>query len=320
MDRSDCRTTSGGPEGTCPAGGLQDGTGRIVWRRSPVPPALAALVAAVFIAVPARSASANAARSLTPAPAISPVPVLVPGAVAPDERLRAIVALIDQTRARSAAPGLRDEERDALADLSWAQVDEALEDPLLRERAQRDPVFLRAQARLLMDDGEDEEALGVLERLRTIAPEDPETHRLLALGFMGLGRAQEAVEGCRRALALGSGSGAEVRAHLAYALSVAGRREEGLAESARAIAADPTAYLGHFVRGWILGELGRREEERLEYLEAVRLERDDPDLWAQLARSWEEAGESGRAREAWREVVRIDPSDEDAAGKLKAQP
>jgi Flp pilus assembly protein TadD len=107
---------------------------------------------------------------------------------------------------------------------------------------------------------------------------------------------------------------------LAYALSVAGRNEEGLAESARAIAADPKAYFGHFVRGWILGELGRGEEERREYLEAVRLEKDDADLWAQLALSWEEAGESDRAREAWREVVRIDPSDEEAVGKLKAQP
>jgi tetratricopeptide (TPR) repeat protein len=291
-----------------------------VCRRSPVPPSLAALVAAVFIAVPAKSATANAARTLPPVPAISPVPILVPVAVAPDERLRAIVALIDQTRARSTAPGLCDEERDALADLAWAQVDEALEDPLLRERAQRDPVFLRAQARLLMDDGEDEEALGVLERLRTIAPEDPETHRMLALGFMGLGRAQEAVEGYRRALALGGGAGADVRAHLAYALAVAGRREEGLAESARAIAADPRAYLGHFVRGWILGELGRSEEERREYLEAVKFERDDADLWAQLARSWEEAGERDRALAAWGEVARIDPSDEEAAAKLKARP
>ena len=163
-------------------------------------------------------------------------------------------------------------------------------------------------------------ALLVLERLRTIAPEDPETHRLLATCFMGLGRAQDAVEAYRRALALDKGPRADLRAHLAYALSVAGRNEEGLAECARAIAADPKAYLGHFVRGWILGELGRGEEERREYLEAVRLEKDDADLWAQLALSWEEAGERARAREAWREVVRIDPSDEEAAEKVGAKP
>jgi Flp pilus assembly protein TadD len=233
-----------------------------------------------------------------------------------DERLRAIVALIEQSRARADAPGLRDEERDDLADLAWAQVEEVLGDPLLRERGQRDRAFLQAQAQLLMDDDEDEEALLVLERLRTIAPEDPETHRLVALGCMGLGRAGEAIEAYRRALALGGGPTADLRAHLAYALSVAGRNEEGLTESARAIAADPKAYLGHFVRGWILGELGRGEEELREYLEAVRLEKDDADLWAQLALSWEEAGESDRAREAWREVVRIDPSDEEAAAKL----
>jgi Flp pilus assembly protein TadD len=253
-----------------------------------------------------------------PAPAGPSAPA--PNTVAPGERLRAIVALIDQTRARAAAPGLRDEERDDLADLAWSQAEEALEDPLLRDRSQRDPGFLQAQTKLLMDDGEDEEALLVLERLRTIAPEDPETHRLLATCFMGLGRAQDAVEAYRRALALDKGTGADLRAHLAYALSVAGRNEEGLAECARAIAADPKAYLGHFVRGWILGELGRGEEERREYLEAVRLEKNDADLWAQLALSWEEAGESESAREAWREVVRIDPSDEEAVAKLKSPP
>jgi tetratricopeptide (TPR) repeat protein len=281
-------------------------------RRFLLAPALVVLVTAA--PVPVRSAPAHATRVPRPALAVSPAPG--PAAGAPDERLRAIVALIDQTRSRAAAPGLRDEERDALAELAWAQADEALEDPLLRERANRDPGFLRAQAGLLMDDGEDEEALGVLDRLRTIAPGDPETHRLLALGLMGLGRAQEAVEEYRRALALGAGSGGELRALLAYALAVAGRNEEGLVESGRAIAEDPALYLGHFVRGWILGELGRGDEERREYLEAVALERDDADLWAQLARSWEEAGESARALAAWREVARIEPSDEEAAAKL----
>jgi tetratricopeptide (TPR) repeat protein len=279
-------------------------------------PALFVLVAAAPL--PVRSAPGHSPR--VPRPALAVLPTPGPAAGAPDERLRAIVSLIDQTRVRAAAPGLRDEERDALAELAWAQVDEALEDPLLRERASRDPGFLRAQAGLLMDDGEDEEALGVLDRLRTIAPGDPETHRLLALVFMGLGRAPQAVEEYRRALATGADQGAELRAHLAYALAVSGRNEEGLVESGRAIAADPASYLGHFVRGWILGELGRSEEERREYLEAVKFERDDADLWAQLARSWEEAGERDRALAAWGEVARIDPSDEEAAAKLKARP
>ena len=287
-------------------------------RESVATAALAALTAAVLIAAPARSAPMHNGRALhAELPALR---VPAPEAAAPDNRLRAIVALIDQTRVRAAAPGLSDEERDALAEMAWAQADEALEDPYLRERAQRDPDFLQAQALLLMDDGEDEDALGVLERLAVIAPEDPETHRLLALGFMGLGRAEGAIEEYRRALALGVKEAAEVRAHLAYALVAADRLEEGLAESERAIVQDPAAYLGHFIRGWILGEAGRRDEERREYLEAVRRERDDADLWELLARSWERAGESVRAREAWREVVRIDPSDEEAAEKIAVKP
>ncbi len=282
--------------------------------RKPVVTAVLATLAATLIAVPARSTPTDSDRPLRPSlPAFT-----MPDAAASDDRLRTIVALIDQTRERIAAPGLRDGERDALAELAWAQAGEALEDPILRERAQRDPDFLRAQALLLMDDGDDEEALVVLERLRTIAPDDPDTHRLLALGYMGLGREQAAIEAYRRALALGVDATSDVRARMAYALAVTGRLEEGLAECDRAIAADSAAYLGHFIRGWILGEAGRREEERREYLEAVRRERDDADLWALLAQSWERAGESARAREAWREVVRIDPSDEEAAEMLQA--
>ncbi len=277
------------------------------------------VAAAVLTAVPARSSLLiHSGATLQPAPPAFRVPTL--DAAASDDRLRAIVALIDRTRARAAAPGLRDEERDALAELAWAQAEEALADPYLHERALRDPDFLQAQALLLMDDGEDEDALGVLERLAVVAPEDPETHRLLALGLMGLGRGAGAVEEYRRALALDVDAAAEVRAHLAHALVVAGRLEEGLAESERAIAQDPSAYLGHFIRGWILGEAGRRDEERREYLEAVQRERDDADLWELLARSWERAGDRARAQAAWAEVVRIDPSDEEAAEKIGIKP
>lgn len=287
----------------------------LVIGRSRLVPALLALVAALGPAGPARSAPTDAARipgTVLPAPAPSAEP-------APDRRLREIVRLIDEARARAAAPGLRDEERDALAELAWAQVDESLGDPVLRERSRRDPDFLQVQALLLMDDGDDEEALAVLGRLQTLAPGDPETHRLLALVFMGLGRARDAVDEYRRALALGGGEG-DVRAHLAYALAVAGSLEEALAESARAIGEDPAGYLGHFVRGWILGELGRGGEARAEYLAAVQREQDDADLWALLAESWEAAGRHDRSREAWREVLRIDPSDEEAAEKLGATP
>jgi len=276
----------------------------------------AALAAALLVAAPARPAPTRDALAFHPA---RPAPAAgAPETAAPEQRLRAIVALVDQARARAAAPGLSDEEREALADQAWAHADEALEDPYLRELAQRDPDFLQIQALLLMDDGEDDAALAVLQRLAVIAPDDAETHRLLALGLIGLGRAQGAVDEYRRALALDAS--AEVRAHLAYALAISGRLEEGLAESERAIAQDPSSYLGHFMRGWILGEAGRRDEERREYLEAVQRERDDADLWGMLARSWERAGESARAREAWREVVRIDPSDEEAAGKLGGKP
>lgn len=284
--------------------------------RLQVVPVLAGIVAVWCSAGPARAAPTDAAR---PPRLAQSAPSPSPGST-PEERLRKIVALVDETRARAAAPGLRDEERDALAELAWAQIDESLDDPLLRERSRRDPSFLQAQALLLMDDGEDEEALGVLERLQTIAPADPETHRLLALALMGAGRAPDAVEEFRLALALGAGPEGQVRAHLAYALAVARRGGEALAESERAIADDPAAYLGHFVRGWVLGQLGRRDEERQEYLAAVQRERDDADLWALLAESWEAAGEAERAREAWREVLRIDPSDDQVAEKLGVKP
>jgi Flp pilus assembly protein TadD len=278
--------------------------------------ALGVLAATVLAVAPARCSPA----ADTPAHRLAAAAPPATAVAAPAERLRTIVALIDQTRARAAAPGLSEEERDALAEIAWAQADEALEDPSLREWADRDPDFLQVRALLLLDDEEDEEALAVLQRLALIAPQDPETQRLLALALEALGRTDGAVQAYRRALSLQVEGAAEVRARLAYALAAAGRLDEGLLESERALAEDPAAYLGHFMRGWILGKLGRGEEERREYLEAVRRERDDADLWGQLALSWERAGERARAVEAWREVRRIDPTDAEAAAKLAAGP
>ena len=288
------------------------------FRGSVVFAAMAAIAVAALGASPASSALTRPGLALTPES--RSLQAAAPGEIALGERLRTLVALIDQTRARGAASGLSDEERDALEELAWAQANEVLEDPLLREVARRDPDFLQAQALLLMDDGEEQEALAVLERLAVIAPDDPETHRLLALVLTGLGQADGAIAEYRRALALDVDAAADVRAHLAYTLAAAGRLEEGLAESERAIAQEPSAYLGHFIRGWILGESGRRDEERGEYLEALRRERDDADLWALLARSWERTGDDDRAREAWREVMRIDPSDGEAAEMLHPKP
>ena len=283
-------------------------------------PAAAALALAVAVLVPPAARSSPPGGAPAPHPS-RPVPRLTePTAAPPDDRLRSIVALIDRTRARAAAPGLDDDERDALAEQAWAQADEALEDPLLRERSRRDPDFLQVQSLLLLDDGEAQEALAVLERLAVIAPDAPATHRLLASALMDLGRTAGAIAEYRRALSLDGGGDADTRAHLGYALAVAGFLEAGLAECERAIARDPSGYLGHFIRGWILGESGRRDEERRAYLEALRHERDDADLWALLARSWELAGDAASAREAWREVVRIDPSDEEAVEKAAAAP
>lgn len=235
----------------------------------------------------------------------------------PGERVRRAVAGIESWRGRAAAPGLADEERDALADHAWAALDEVLGDPGLRDEARRTAAFLRAQALLLLDDGADDEAFAVLERLGEVAPEDPETHYLRGLSLMGLERPAEAAGAYRRALALGVRGGAGVRAHLAYATAAAGAPEEGLAECLRAAGEDPREYLVPFVRGWILGELGRGAEARAAYAEAVGLERDDADLWWLRAEAELAAGNAAGAAEAWREVVRIDPSDAEAADRLR---
>jgi Tfp pilus assembly protein PilF len=278
-------------------------------RRSPARRVRAALALGLAAAL----AAAPAAAELAAPPAASSRPALAPDAAPPLQdpaaRLRAIVALVDDARERAGAPGLRDEERDALAELAWAQLDEALADPALSGAAGRDPDFLQLQALLLMDDGEDEQALAALERLQRIAPDDPETHRLLALCQIGLGNPASAAESYRRALALGARGAAGVRANLAYALASAGLRREALEESARAIAEDPDDYEAHFVRGWILTESGLAEEGRGEYRRAGARARDDAELWSLLAQSWERAGDAARANEAWREVARINPSD-----------
>jgi tetratricopeptide (TPR) repeat protein len=276
---------------------------------------LGALAGLVLIASPAPTRGAARGPALLPR-ALEPSPAPEPRATAA-ERVAGIAARAADLRERAGDPGLRDEERDAFLEQAWVATDEALTDPTLKDEALRTPAFLRVHALLLLEDGEHEEALETLGRLRGLAGADPETHVLLALCFMELGRTEEAVGAYRRALELGVAHPAEIRARLAYAVATAGRREEGLRTVEQAVAEDPADYFGYFVRGWILDALERRAEAKGDYLRAVERFRDDADVWDLLAELYEGEGDRQRALECYREVVRIDPSDEFAAGKVE---
>jgi tetratricopeptide (TPR) repeat protein len=267
--------------------------------------ALALLAAATLFAAPA----AGSPRLVAPAPRGAPPP---PAAASPAEQVRAAVEGIRGYRERAAAPGLRDEERDELADLAWSLCDGVLGDPAVRDEGLRTPAFLRQWALLLLDDGEEDEALERLERLRSLAPVDPETHYLLGLTLARLGRSPAAAAAFRRALELHVDGEAEVRARLASALADGGDRQAALAEAERAVAADPEEYYARFVRGRIRGELGRADA-LADLLAAARLYADDAELWEAIARERERRGDAAGELAAWREVLRLDPSDALAA-------
>lgn len=240
-----------------------------------------------------------------------------PGGTRPADRVAGLAAKAREYLERADRPGLRDEERDALIEPAWALCNEALDDPTLKDEALRTPVFLRTWTLLLIDDEEFEEALEVLQRLRGLAAAAPETHELVAACLMELGRAEEAIAAYRRALALGTKTPAEVRARLAYAAAVSGQKEEGLRTAEEAVVEDPAGYFGYFVRGWIHAALGRPDQAKRDYLRAVERYRDDADLWDLLGELYEREEDRTHALECYREVVRIDPSDDLAAAKVR---
>jgi len=161
-------------------------------------------------------------------------------------------------------------------------------------------------------------ALGRLERaqelVESVATAESEDALDLAIRIdLAAGRAERAHRRMTEALALGTAS-QQVRRHLALAELAAGRAAEALAllEGAGDDLEAPTRIL----RSLAMAEAGRAAAAELELARARDESASPADFFADLGEALFALGRSDRAREAFQEAVRLEPTRADAWSAL----
>jgi Flp pilus assembly protein TadD len=148
-------------------------------------------------------------------------------------------------------------------------------------------------------------------------PGDPVLHLVLGRKLLAAGRTPEALEECRRAVALSPAS-ARAWAALGQAMAAAGQDDDAFAALQASLAHGPTAealatqgqlYLSHHV-----------PEKAVPVLEqAVRIAPNDADAWRRLAEARAALGQWSAADAAWARLGSLRPEEPDAlSGRAEA--
>jgi tetratricopeptide (TPR) repeat protein len=175
--------------------------------------------------------------------------------------------------------------------------------------SERDRYLIEAlfAANLRGDTGEAER---LLTQLIARYPDEKDARYQLGVFYDGAGRTEEGRRVLEEAVALDPYFGPAIN-HLAY---MAGRRGDSIAAdtlSQRYLELEPGQANPHDSRGEILEMIGRHEDARDEFREALRVDPSFTPAYEHLVRSYLREGEPGEARAALQPLMDVD--DDDAA-------
>jgi tetratricopeptide (TPR) repeat protein len=185
-------------------------------------------------------------------------------------------------------------------------------------QAPDDPVLLGLQVRALRALGRAHEALPVAQRLWMRDPQDPYPWRLLTLVLLDLGQVDDAIGSATRAVALAPNDAAN---HLALSRAWAGSTRAGavdqqLAAARAAVRLEPGSVDGHLQIGTALAASGEVAGARDAYHEVLRLDPDNAAALNNLAVLALQAGSHRAAARTLAAALAADPQDRDAQRNL----
>jgi tetratricopeptide (TPR) repeat protein len=141
---------------------------------------------------------------------------------------------------------------------------------------------------------------GVIERLRA------ETAFERGRYFFNAGRFQDALVAQEDALRFDP-SFTRAAAAKAITLAMLGKAFEGLALTDSIIAAEPAFFYGYMARAEALQQMGRTDEARFAFENALKLEPDDAALNYNYACFWAHCGDVAQCRRYLTRALEIDP-------------
>jgi tetratricopeptide (TPR) repeat protein len=178
------------------------------------------------------------------------------------------------------------------------------------------------RARLLIDAGRLENAVGVIEDQLSTDPGDADAWSYLALCHVRQARWDDAFRAGSEAVRLRPGL---ERGHrcLAYALRGLGRRPEAIQAAEECVRIEPHFWISHYVLATMLASCHDRARSTAvrqramdEAVEAVRLAPEEPQAHRQVANMLHTLGRKDEAAQALQRVLALDPADQDARAQL----
>jgi protein O-mannosyl-transferase len=187
-----------------------------------------------------------------------------------------------------------------------------------RTTLERNPAAWMPQsnlANLLVQHGQDEEAVSHYEAAIQLAPAYPEIHFNLADALVQMRRMPEAVAQYQAALRL-SPDYAAAHANLGTALVAMGRPEEAIPHFEQALRIKPENAAAHYGLGFAFEATGQLPPAMVQYRDALRADPDHVEAHYHLANGLANAGRMPEAIEHYEAAVRLSPAYAEAHANL----
>jgi tetratricopeptide (TPR) repeat protein len=178
-----------------------------------------------------------------------------------------------------------------------------------------DPRALLVAGIVALEAGDLERAVGLLQRLTTVAPGDAAGHYLLGKAYRALGRAPEAL-GCFEEAARLAPDHVDARFSMAVLHCERAAWREAIPALREVLRLRPDYPEAYSNLGTALQERGAFDEAVRCFQAAIRLRPDYHEAHYNLGNAYKEMGDLGHAAEAYREAIRLAPGFAAAHGNL----
>lgn len=187
----------------------------------------------------------------------------------------------------------------------------------IQKALQIDPTYPYAyleRARLLFENGKNDEAMQDMERAVKLAPNDPEVWARRASVFSRAGEGQRAFADADKVLSMDPNSLSALNAHCWYG-AVAGKYESALADCNAALALDPHASNTLDSRAFVYLKMGKFGDAIREYSDALEQDRDMASSYYGRGLAKQKNGDTSDGDDDIATAKRIDPDIEQHFGK-----